>query len=290
MKKLSCVVISAAMLLLLYGCGGPKTETKYILTETEYEFAPDQIHKTVYHFDENWQETGQTEYINGELNAETTISIDENGDQVLTIVSGGITNTVRNAATLNEDGTVAKVEMYQNDQLYSATEFDYDEQGNRVYQCQTNAMVGMVNEIWFTADGKMLSTKNTSPDGSVSGADYSYNEDGLQTGYVNYYTADGQPAQTHVAMEYNSEGKEIRETTTEYDADGNVTRSYYNETTYEGNQAFSKSYDEYGQVSLEVVTTYDDAGNITLQESGSPGSGNVVRMRYTWVAVEVPVE
>lgn len=290
MKKTLCIALVLAAMLGIAGCAGAKTETKYFLTETEYEFAPDQIHKTVYHFDENWKETGQTEYVNGELNSETTISYDENGDQIYTIVTGDMTNTIRNASTLNEDGTVAKLEVFQDDQLYTSTEYDYDEAGNRVYQCQTNAMVNMVSEIWFTPEGKILSTKNTGPDGTVSGADYTYDENGLQTGYVNYYTANGLPAETKVVMEYNADGKETRRTTTEYDSEGNVTRSYYTETTYEGNQQFTKSYDENGQVGYEVVTTYDEAGNKIMQESRNPGSDDVVRMTYTWVAVEVPVE
>lgn len=289
MKKSLCAIMILAAMLGIAGCG-TKTETKYFLTETVYEFAPDMVNKTVYHYDENWKETGYTEYVNDEVNREVTYSYDEAGNQTMNIVSGDQTGTVRYASAMNEDGTVAKLEMYQDEVLYSTTEYTYDEAGNLSYQCQTNALFGMVSEIWFTADGKILSTQNTGSDGSVSGADYTYDENGLQTGYVNYYTADGLPATTEVAREYNEEGKLVRETTTEYDSDGNVTRSYHSETTYEGNQEFTTSYQEDGQIAIEVTKTYDEAGNLICQESQSAGMDYVVRMTYTWEAVELPAE
>lgn len=288
MKKLAALMI--CLVLLLAGCAGQQeTETKYILTQSVFDIAADYQQKTVYHFDENWNETGYTVYTNEEVEQEVTYTRDENDNLIMTMVSGGQSSTVRNVYTKDADGKVLKLEMYQDDTLYSTTDYTYDADGICATQTQTNAMTGTVITISFTPEGKILSQDIIGMDGLQSGAAYTYDESGNEIKMVNYYTANGQPATTENITEYGPDGRRIKVTTTDYDQEGNVTRSYYTEYTYDGNVETSQIIQD-GEVTAKTVATYDDAGNLLVNEHYSPYSDFVSRFTYTYEAVELPVE
>lgn len=302
MKKVISITLALLIVLSLTACSQaqePKTETKYLTTEVIHEMAPDYVLKYVYHYDENWVQTGATSYINDELDQEVTYELDLEHNQILkmTTVSGGITSVTESKNTYDDKGNLIRQESFTDGVAGSVIEYTYDADGNRLSQTTTTnhpAMGLWVNKHTFDADGNMLTMESTiegtdSFPGSGTFVTYTYDEYGnqiesVQTGYTN------DPGAVAVAGRTISEVSNGKITkTTSYDPDGNVTE--YREFTWEGNVQTENVYDPNGTLVLIGTRTYDDAGNLLISESMSPDHpDSASRSTYTYQAVEMPVE
>lgn len=290
MKKTTAILLAACLLLALVGCEAP-TETKYFLTETLMEYGEGQSQRTVNHYTEDWTTSGYSVYLNGELDSETTIELDEHGYALrATQTRSGVTTVQEYKNTYDENGRRTRSETWNDGTLAYATDYTYED-GHLASQRQVTATAGgdRIAEIRFTEDGKVLSQKNIDPEGNESGIDFTYNEDGNVILGVNYYMGDGKPCHTDTVTEYDDQGRQIKSTVTDYDSEENVTRSYYTLYTYDGSTEIAEVYQD-EELSSRTVRTYDEAGNLISAETTSyPGEG-VMRLTYTYQAVQVPVK
>lgn len=299
MKKLITITLSLLMVLSLAACSQaqePKTETRYLPLEVVHEMAPDYVLKYVYHYNENWVQTGVTSHINGELDRELTYELDPEHNQILkmTAVSGGITSVTEYKNTYDEKGNLIKQESIVDGVAGSVIEYTYDADGNRLSQTTTteHPTTGLwINEVTFDAKGNMLTMSSTmggteSYPGSGTFVTYTYDEYGnqiesVQTGYTN---DPGAVAGAGRTVSEVADGKITK--TTSYDPVGNVTE--YREFTWKGSVQTEKVYNPDGTLVLTGIRTYDDAGNLLSSETISEYSSQ--RSTYTYEKVELPVE
>lgn len=299
MKKWISITLTLLIVFSLTACSQAqehKTETKYLPLEVVHEMAPDYVLKYVYHYDENWVQTGVTSYINDELDQELTYELDLEHNQILkiTAVSGGITSVTEYKNTYDDKGNLICQESFTDGIAGSVIEYTYDADGKRTSQTTTtdHPTMGLwINEVTFDTNGNILTMRSTmegteSYPGSGTFVTYTYDEHGnqiesVQTGYTN---DPGAVAGAGRTVSEVMDGKITK--TTSYDPEGNVTET--REFTWDGNVQTEKVYSSDGNLTLTGTRTYDDAGNLLISETVSEYSTS--RSTYTYQAVELPVE
>jgi len=294
MKKLFAILSALILVIGLTACSQtPKTEVKYLPLEVTHEMAPDYIVKYVYHYNEDWVQTGITTYINGELESETTYELDLEHNQItkmITTAPDGATAEIEYQNTFDEKGNLILQEQYAEGILVTVNEYTYDKDGNRLSQALKNPSNSSTNILTWDANGNLLRTESIidavgERPASHSWKDYTYDENGKEIKSVNYYN-NGDDCMTAIT-EYDTQGRKVKQTSTNT-LDGLESPNSVREYTYDGNTVTETAYEADGKVGFTATSTYDDAGNLLSSETVTEYSIN--RSTYTYQKVEVPVK
>jgi len=294
MKKLLALLLALSLLALLPGCTQPaEPEVKYFPLEVTHEMAPDYVLKYVYHYNEDWIQTGMTTYLNGELNQEVTYELDLENNQILKSIAtapDGATAEIEYRHTYDKNGNVLLTEQYAEGILALSTEYTYDSQGNRITHTQKNPSNGITTILTYDADGNILTNESIieavgERPASRAWMENTYDKNGNLIQSVNYYN-NGEAHKTSV-MEYDSQGRKIRETTTDT-YEGVERLDSVREYTYDGKTEIELVYDANGNLQITGTRTYDNAGNLLSSESVSEYSTQ--RSTYTYQKVEIPAK
>lgn len=284
MKKKFFVLVLAAVLALALSSCAAEPEPKYILTEfeTTIHFS-NTVQKTVFHFDENWVQTGATVYVNGEVSQEMAYELDEQGSlKSITYTVGGETIVEDYANTYDSDGNLIRQETWQNGELTGSVEYTYDADGNRTSSVQTNLAYpgGITYETVYNPDGTTASMRVISADTGASLTEYLYDEDGNEIRSVTTNEAGVVVSETNSS--YNDDGKITVSVDTYYNDDGTPRETSAAEYTWEGNVRtthISGDSDNYS------IIEYDEAGNMIRSEIYSGGE-LMTSQRCTYVQVD----
>lgn len=296
MKKLSAMILALVMLQTLSACTQKQeteTEVRYLPLEVTHDFSDDYVRKYVYHYDENWVQTGITTYLNGELESETTYELDLENNQILKMINtapDGATAEIEYKNSYDAKGNLILQEQYAEGVLVTTNEFTYDKDGNRLSQAITNHSSGYTSIITYDADGNMLRTESIMEaigdrPASHAWVDYTYDENGNQIKTVNYHN-DGESYRTTVT-EYDSQGRKVKSTASD-SYSGEEVLDEIREFTYEDNTETEKVYDADGNLQLTGTKTYDDDGNLLISETLAAGSDRPQRSTYIYQKIETP--
>ena len=294
MKKLTVALLSLLLIFSLAACETqPEAEIRFVPLEATHEMAPDYVLKYVYHYDENWTQTGMTTYMNGELSQKTSYELDPESKQILKMTAtapDGATAEIEYRHTYDENGNVILTQQYAEGILATTTEYTYDPDGNRLSQTQKNPSNGTTSTITFDSDGNILRSETVSEARGVrpashSWVEYTYDGSGNQIKAENYYN-NGDGCVTTIT-EYDSQGRKVKSTATD-SFRGTPNLDETREYTWEGNTETEKVYSGDGTLQLTGTKTYDEYGNLLVSESVSALTGSVSRSTTTWQKIEVP--
>lgn len=296
MKKLTAIALALVMLLALTACEKqPETEVKYLPLEVTHEMAPDYTVKYVYQYDENWNQTLFTEYVNDEPENETSYIMDLENKQILKIIStspDGSTFEIEYKNTYDPKGNLILREQFSEGILAISTEYTYDADGNMLSITQKNPSNSSTSILTYDGNGHLLRMENIMEAvgeraASRAWTEYTYDENGNQIQSVNYYN-NGENRTTQVT-EYDDLGRKTKQVVTD-DYGGTETIRNIHSFTWEGNTETETICGVAGNVLMTCTRTYDDAGNLLVSENNATGDDFVQRTTYTWQKVELPVK
>lgn len=290
-KKLFTAILAAAALLTLDACSSePKSETRYILTEFQTVLFSGSVQKTVFHFDENWVQTGATVYMDGEVEQEMAFELDEQGTiKTITYTMGGETYVEEHVNTYDEDGLLIHQEVYQDGELTSTLDQTYDAEGNLAASVQSTAADyaggSIITETTYNPDGTRASVKTTIPDMGTSLIEYLYDENGNEIRSVTTNENGIVTAETNTS--YNNQGRMTVSVDTYYNDDGTPRETSAAEYIWEGNVRTTHVLGENGAEDSWSVVEFDDAGNMIRSEIYN-GDTLMTSQSCTYVEVEIP--
>lgn len=286
-KKFLALVLAAVLVLALTACAS-EPEQRYILTEFETTVHfNDTVQKTVFHYDENWTQTGATVYVNGEVSQEMTYELDENGSlKSITYTTGEQTIVEEYANTYDDDGNLIRQETWQDGELTATMDRTYDADDKLASSVQTNLTYpgGITYETVYNPDGTTASMRVTSADTGTSLTEYTYDEDGNEIRSVTTNEAGVIVSETNSS--YNSDGKITVSVDTYYSDEGEPQETSAVEYTWDGN---IRTTHIPGDPDNYSVIEYDEAGNMIRSEIWS-GSELMTTQICTYVPVEIPAE
>ena len=258
MKKATVFTLAALLLLSLTACG-VKTKETYLTTSFTQEIMNGATYKTEYVYDKEWRTSEMISYQDGEKSSRQSYEYTENG-MIITMTGGGENATMEVVNTKDENGNIVKSVQYMDGELYTTNEITYHENGSRQTLTVTQASTGQTIQYEYDEKGN-LSAWNSNNAGDISGSrtDTEYDENGNILTVINY-NLDG----TLSSRSESTRGEDGTETILSYDSDETLT----------GKQ----------------IITYDDAGNKTCSESYDQSGELLIRLTYTYVKADIPVE
>lgn len=286
-KKLSALALAAVLVLSFSACS-PAPEPQYILTEFETTMYTGDVHKTIFHFDENWVQTGATVYVNGEVTQELVYELDEQGSlESITCTMDGETILEDYVNTYDDDGNLIRQETWQDGVLTATMDYTYDANGSRTSSVQNSLTYpggGITYETVYNPDGTTASMKVTTADAGTSLTEYLYDENGNEIRSVT--TNESGVVLSETNSSYNDDGKITVSVDTYYNDDGTPRETSSAEYTWEGN---IRTTHVSGDPDSYSVIEYDEAGNMIRSEIYSGGK-LMTSQSCTYVQVEVPAK
>lgn len=282
-KKLSALVLAVVLALALAACV-QEPEPQYILTEFETTMHySNTVQKTVFHFDENWVQTGATVYLDGEVTQEIIFELDDQGAlKAITCTTTEGTIAEEYVNTYDDDGNLIRQEIYQDGELTTTVENTYAAGGIRIAQTVTG--VKSIYEYTYNPDGTTASVKVTIADAGASLTEYTYDENGNEIRSVTTNEAGVVISETNSS--YNDQGQITVSVDTYYNDDGTPRETSASEYTWEGN---IRTTHISGDPENYSVIEYDEAGNMIRSEIYSGGE-LMTSQTMVYVKVELPAE
>ena len=249
MKKVFAIALALTMLVSLTACGQAETaDAHYVETQRTVEvFSGEELlseNRTEYTHDAFGNVTEMKSYQNGTLyETEKADELDENGRPVkLTATNIATGETFTKTVEYDADGNAVKT-------VYWA--------GEAVSRSYTRT---------FDEAGRLTSLVTVEPAAGLSSTTmtYTYNEDGTLASLLVDYGANGAVLMTY---EYDSLGREIKETAYEGKTTSDPVRDY-TESTYAADGKRTKTTTPVSGNTLggSTVITYDEAGNEICKE------------------------
>ena len=231
MKKFSCVLLSAVLMLSLAACSGEEKKlyaghcTYYpdggLMNFTEYS----------YEYDKDGNILNECEYHNGYPYSSTQLVYDK---------TGTFTESVYNSR----------------DELESLKEFDENGIISKEYQYASDGSVKL--EIDYNEEGSMV--RKESLDAYHYVVEYEYDESGNLTKQIETDYDDKDDIENIYEYLYDSEGEMIQRTLTS--ADGSEMVDLIVETVVEGNKTTIYTYGPFDELRFFTEKKYDTHGNL----------------------------
>lgn len=272
MKKAICLLISAVLILTLYGCGNAK-ETVYLLTEVEGEAFGDFVgmgdgEKEVFSYNANGYLTKIQGFYNGKCTYEGKLSYDENNylmhwrEENFDSETGSLFAEREFDIETDQAGRVTRMDGTENGLGSWEYIFIYDGGGNRLERVYLeNGEFVLRETMTYSTEGQLLTYKDSRSDGYIINRECQYDSDGrlVQKKFSNEWEGNTYPSE-YAKISYN--------------ADGKMSHADY----------FDSAMNPTG---FMIRFDYDEAGNLIREESYENGV-LTFRYSYTYQALTVP--
>lgn len=272
MKKLFCILLSAAVILMLCGCGNSK-ETIYLLTEVEGESFDDSAGmgdgvKEVFSYNSSGYLVETQSFYEGKRIYECKLSYDDNNymvrwhDENFDSDTGAAFAECELDVETDQAGRVIRIHGSDNDSVELENIYIYDGQGNRIERVyMLDGEFSLRETMTYSAEGQLLTYKDSRSDGYIINRECQYDSDGRlkQKKFTNEWDGNTYPSE-YAKISYN--------------ADGKMSHADY----------FDSAMNPTG---FMIRFDYDEAGNLIREESYENGV-LTFRYSYTYQALTVP--
>ncbi len=252
-KRVLSILLTILLLLALTGCSKePDPNVKFYLTEQISTYFGTSTTRTVTEYDEDWNQSKIITWQNEELVSTVEYEVTETG-YIARGTQDGVEETLELRVTKDEDGMPLRGEQYINGELYSTSEYTYDENGNMLVFYSDMHAVGMVLRQEYTYDEMGNKIKQTD-----------------DTGYGVVTTQ----------YEYDSQNRLVKEFSP--DSPGWTEYEYSNG----GKTQTAFAYDENGTLAAKMIETYDDYGNLLTREAYDASGECTYTMAYRYIGTD----
>lgn len=259
MKKIIAALLALTLMLCLTACGGAKTETIYVQTQSVRTIG-EAVIRTEYTYGKTGRLVTMKMYFNDEL-YQTMSNRTSNGVVYMTITDAEGNSYIQSSVTTyDSEGRLSKMEIYSSGSTVTRTSYTYDDQ-DRILTEETLTTEGTTKTAYtYDEAGNVIAMESANADtGEFVRIEYTYDD----RGYVTLEKELDQEGAVLSSIAYTYEGESVR-IQTHYDDQGEPT-----------GQVDRLEYDEHGNLVKET----------TMQD------GEVAQtIVSTYEAMEVPVE
>ena len=233
MKKLFAFTLTLLLLAALAGCA-QKEDVEYYEKRTYSKAQTEDITRTEYTYDENWNPLLHYVTLNGNFASKTEYAYSEDFTVMTSKSTSAIyePDTTKVIRTFDDKGQIIQAETYDGDRQISTTEYTYDHNGEKIFMRSTYPDSDMVTTIERIFDDEGNLIRYVQDTGYYVGRyEYSYSKKNQRI-REEYYRDDELVSCTDFVWEgnvgtgtdYKADGTPVGKRVLEYDSHGNLLR------------------------------------------------------------------